>query len=128
MTLYTDEQQITKLFEDGDRALVAADVAGLSRIFADDYLQYDEAGRSSTKQNVLDNLKSGAIRYISMTSTGRQIRLLNKEFAIVHGSEEDQVEQSGKLFLVRYIYMDVVAKRSGEWQIVVSQLARPVDI
>ena len=32
------EQQIVKLFEDGDRALMAADIAELSRIFADDYI------------------------------------------------------------------------------------------
>ena len=53
-----DEQQILKLFEDGDRALIAADVAELSRIFADDYIQYDESGESRTKQNVIKNLET----------------------------------------------------------------------
>ena len=75
----SDEQQIVKLFEDGDRALIAADLAELSRIFADDYVQYDETGRTSTKRDVLNNLKSGAIRYVSMISTGRHIRLLSRE-------------------------------------------------
>ena len=112
-------------FEDGDRALIAADIAELSRIFADDYLQYDESGKSFTKQEVIDNLKSGAIRYISMISTDRHIRLLSDDAAIVHGSEEDEVEQGGRCFPVRYIYMDVVVKRNGMWQIVGSQLARP---
>ena len=69
MPAETDKQQIAKLFEDGDRALIAADLAELSRIFADDYIQYNETGRPSTKQDVLNNLKSGAIRYISMIST-----------------------------------------------------------
>jgi uncharacterized protein (TIGR02246 family) len=123
--LQSDEQQILKLFEDGDRALMAADVAELSRIFADDYVQYDESGDSSTKQDVINNLKTGTIRYLSMTSTGRQIRLLNDELAIVHGSEEDDVEQGGRRFPARYIYMDVVVKRNGRWQIVGSQLATP---
>jgi hypothetical protein len=41
------KEQILKLFEDGDRALIAADIAELSRIFADDYVQYDESGRAS---------------------------------------------------------------------------------
>jgi uncharacterized protein (TIGR02246 family) len=123
----SDEQQILKLFEDGDRALMAADVAELSRIFADDYVQYDESGDSSTKQDVINNLKTGTIRYLSMTSTGRRIRLLSDELAIVHGSEEDDVEQGGRRFPVRYIYMDVVLKRNGRWQIVGSQLARPAE-
>jgi uncharacterized protein (TIGR02246 family) len=121
----SDEQQILKLFEDGDQALMAADVAELSRIFADDYLQYDETGDSSTKQDVINNLKTGTIRYLAMTSTGRRIRLLSDELAIVHGSEEDDVEQGGRRFPVRYIYMDVVVKRNGRWQIVGSQLAKP---
>jgi Domain of unknown function (DUF4440) len=120
----SDEQQIVKLFEDGDRALMVADLAELSRVFADDYIQYDESGKPFTKQDVINNLKSGTIRYVSMISTGRRIRLLSEEVAIVHGSEEDEVEQGGKRFPVRYVYMDVVVKRNGEWQIVGSQLAR----
>lgn len=119
-----DEQQILKLFEDGDRALIAADVVELSRIFADDYIQYDEFGESLTKQDVINNLQTGTIHYLSMVSTGRRIRLLSNELAIVHGSEEDDVEQGGQRFPVRYIYMDVVVKRNGRWQIVGSQLAK----
>ena len=122
-----DERQILRLFEDGDRALIAADLAELSRIFADDYIQYDESGNPSTKQDVLNNLKTGATRYLSMTSTGRHIRLLRDDIAIVHGSEDDEVEQGGKRFNIRYIYTDVVIKRCGRWQIVASQLARLLD-
>ena len=120
----TDEQQILKLFEDGDRALMAADATELSRIFADDYVQYDESGKSSTKKDVIDNLASGAIRYVSMISTGRRIRLLSDEVAVVHGSEEDEVEQRGRRFPVSYIYMDVVIRRGRNWQIVESQLSK----
>jgi hypothetical protein len=120
----SDEQQILQLFEEGDRALIAADAAELSRILADDYIQYDESGESFTKRDVLSNLRTGAIRYISMVSTGRRIRLLSEDLAIVHGSEEDDVEQGGRRFPVRYFYMDVVMKRNGRWQIVGSQLAK----
>ena len=120
-----DKLEIQKLFEDGDRALIAADQAALARIFADDYTQYNESGKSFTKQDVINNLISGAIRYLSMISTGRQIRLLTDNLALVHGSEEDEVEQAGRRFQVRYIYTDVVMKRDGRWQIVASQLAKP---
>jgi uncharacterized protein (TIGR02246 family) len=121
----TDELQILKLFEDGDRALIAADVDELSRIFADDYVQYDERGLSFTKRDVVENLTAGKIRYISMSSTGRKIRMLRDDIAIVHGSEEDEVEQGGGRFPVRYIYMDIVMKREGAWKIIASQLAKP---
>jgi uncharacterized protein (TIGR02246 family) len=120
----SDQQQILKLFEDGDRALIAADVAELARIFADDYVQYDESEKSFTKQDVIGNLSSGKIRYVSMISTGRRIRILRDDVAVVHGSEEDEVEQGRRRFHVRYLYMDVVMKRSGRWQIVESQLVK----
>lgn len=123
--LLDDEQQILKLFEDGDRALIAADTSELARIFADDYIQYDESGQPHTKQDVIDNLKTGQIRFIAMTSTGRRIRMLMDDVAIVHGSEEDIVEQASRRFPVSYLYMDVVVKRNGLWQIVGSQLLTP---
>jgi len=120
-----DEQEIIKLFADGDRALITADVEELRRIYADDYAQQDEAGTISNRQEVIDRLTSGAIRFVSMTSTGRRIRLLRDDVAVVHGSEDDVVEQGGKRVLARYVYMDVVMKRGGKWQIVASQLACP---
>jgi uncharacterized protein (TIGR02246 family) len=122
-----DEREILKLFIDGDRALIATDLAALSHIFADDYIQYDESGKAFTREDVLTNLKSGAIRYLSMTSTGRRIRLLTDDVALVHGSEDDEVEQAGRRFQVRYAYTDIVIKRDGKWQIVASQLAKPAE-
>ena len=113
-----------RLFEDGDRAFIAADAAQLSRIFADDYVQYDESGTAATKAEVIEKLKSGKVRFVSMVSTGRRVRILRDDVAVVHGSEEDEVEQSGKRVSIRYIYMDVVQKRDGRWQIVASQLAK----
>ena len=118
-----DEQQIIRLFEDGDRALITADVEELRRVYADDYVQQDEKGTMFTRQDVIDRLTSGKIRFVSMTSTGRRIRLLRDDVAIVHGSEDDLVEQAGERFPVRYVYMDVVMKRGDRWQIVASLLA-----
>jgi uncharacterized protein (TIGR02246 family) len=122
-----DEQQILALHEAGDRALMSADLAGLARIFADDYVQYNEAGKAFTKQDVLDNFRTGAIRYPSIVSTGRRIRVFG-DTAVVHGSESDEVENEGKRFAVRYVYLDVLRKFDGEWKIVASQLARVAGV
>ncbi len=126
MNTEDDEQEIQALFSAGDRALMGGDVAALARIFADDYVQYDASGKAFTKQEVLDNLRSGGVRYPSIISTGRRIRVFG-EMAIVHGSESDEVEAEGKRLPVRYLYMDVVCKRAGRWQIVGSQLVKPVE-
>jgi ketosteroid isomerase-like protein len=122
----TEEQQILALHEAGDKALMSADVAVLAQIFADDYVQYNEAGKAFTKQDVLNNFRTGAIRYPSIVSTGRKIRLFG-DTAVVHGSESDEVESDGKRFSVRYVYLDVLRKCAGEWKLVASQLARPME-
>ena len=121
-----DEQQILALHEAGDKALMSADVAVLAQIFADDYVQYDPSGRPFTEQQVLENLRTSTVRYPSIVSTGRTIRLFG-DFAIVHGSEDDIVEAEGHRFPARYLYMDVVVKRNGQWQIVASLLAKPEE-
>ena len=120
-----DEQQILALHEAGDKALMSADLAALAQIFADDYVQYNEDGKAFTKQHVLNNFRSGAIRYPSIVSTGRKIRVFG-DTAVVHGSESDEVEADGKRFSVRYVYLDVLRKRDGVWKLVASQLARPL--
>lgn len=121
-----NEQQILALHEAGDKALMSGDLTALERIFADDYVQYNEAGKAFTKKDVLNNFRTGAIRYPSIVSTGRTVRIFC-DIAIVQGSESDQVESNGKRSAVRYVYLDVLRKRDGEWKLVASQLARPVE-
>src|SRR5713101_3472868 len=109
---HNDEQQILAMHEAGDKALMSADLAVLAQIFADDYVQYNESGKAFTKQDVLNNFRTGAIRYPSIVSTGRQIRVFG-DTAVVHGSESDEVETGGKRFAVCYVYLDGLRKRDG---------------
>lgn len=121
-----EESEILALFEAGDRALISGDPAELERIYAEDYVQCDDQGNFRTKQELIHSLTSGQLRFLSMTSTGRCIRTFG-DFAVVHGSERDEVEQSGQCFVVSYLYMDVVVRREGRWLIVGSQLSRLKD-
>ncbi len=91
----SNEEHILNLFEEGDKALMAADVESRSQIFADDYIQYDDSGRPHTKQAILETLRSGALRYPSIVSTQRTVRLFG-DTAVVHGSESDEVERAGQ--------------------------------
>src|ERR1700687_2613391 len=122
---HKDERQILALHEAGDQALMSADLSVLAQILADDYVQYNESGKAFTKQDVLNNFRTGAIRYPSIVSTGRKIRVFGAT-AVVHGAESDEVESDGKRFSVRYVYLDVLRKQNGEWKLVASQLARPM--
>ena len=89
-----DERQIIRLFEDGDRALMSVDVREMERIYGEDYVQCDESGKLSTRADLIRNLTSAEIRFMSMRSTGRQVRVFG-DSAVVHGSEEDEIERDG---------------------------------
>jgi len=121
-----EERKIHELFDGADRALMSADIEKLSHVFAEDYVQYDAAGHAFPKREVLENLRSAAVRYPVIKSISRRVRLFG-EMAIVHGAEMDEVEAGGKRFPVHYLYMDVVLKRDGRWQIVGSQLVKPTE-
>ena len=58
MSIDNDEQQILALHEAGDKALMSANLAVLAQIFADDYVQYNEAGTAFTKQDVQSHARS----------------------------------------------------------------------
>lgn len=122
----SEEQKIHELFDGADRSLMAADIEALAEVFAEDYVQYDAAGRAFPKREVLENLRTGTMRYPVIQSTARRVRLFG-DMAIVHGAEMDEIEAGGKRFPVHYLYMDVVLKRGGRWQIVGSQLVKPAE-
>jgi hypothetical protein len=123
----SDEQEVIKLFEDGDRALMSVDRAEIERIYSEDYIQSDEFGVLTTRADLIRNITSGGTKFLEMKSLGRRARLFG-DFAVVHGSEEDQIERSGERQKIEYVYMDVVVRREGHWRIVASQLARPVQV
>lgn len=124
---FDDKEQIEALYHAADRALVLADVDALGRFLAGDYIQYDAAGHPHTRAHILENFRTGVIRYPSIVSTGRVIRLFGNT-AVVHGSEDDEVVTGGHRVSVRYLYLDVLLKRDGEWKFVSSQLARPMEV
>ena len=125
MSVQDDEvREITALFEAGDRALERADVNALAKLFADEWVQYDPKGQSRTKAEVFANLQRGSVRYPSIRSTGRDVRIFG-DMAVVHGSETDEVESDRHRTTEKYLYLDVLQKRGGQWQIVSSLLAKP---
>jgi uncharacterized protein (TIGR02246 family) len=121
-----EERELVALFESADRALERADLHALAKLFADDWVQYDPKGRSRTKAEVFANLERGTVRYPSIRSTSRDVRIFG-DMAVVHGSETDEVESEGHRTTERYLYLDVLQKREGQWRIVSSLLAKPAS-
>ena len=47
--MLNDEQPLIQSLKMATRALISAEVSELTRIFADDYVQYDESGKAATR-------------------------------------------------------------------------------
>ena len=124
MSEVDDEQQILALHEAGDRALMSADVDILAQIFADDYVQHNESGQAFTKQDVLNNFGTGEIRYPSIISTGRTIRVFG-EMAVVNSRFHQQYSGDSKESAGEFLLTDVWVKRDGRWQAVSRHASRP---
>ena len=100
------------LFEDGDRALMSADCGRTAahlrrRLCAVRRVRqaFHSAGSVAQSHFWRDSIS------LDESRTGRRIRILRDDVAVVHGSEDDVIEQGGEPLPVRYVYMDVVMKR-----------------
>jgi hypothetical protein len=72
-----------------------ADAAELRRIYAQEYVQYDDRGEGSTRGDLISKLTSANTRFLSMVSNARVVRMLSDTVAIVPGSGEDEIERDG---------------------------------
>ena len=120
-----DEQQILALHEAGDRALMSADLAALARIFADDYVQYNEAGKLSPSRMCWTIFGRGRFVIRRLFPPGARFAY-SATLRSCMGRNRTRSRPVESDSAVRYVYLDVLRKCDGEWKLVASQLARPV--
>jgi ketosteroid isomerase-like protein len=112
------EQELIKLENDWNNALVKRDVAALSRILADDYASIDpDDGSIITKAQSLADLKSGADVVTSAVSDEWKVRVYG-DTAVVFGRETVKEEYKGKDVSGQYRFIDTWIKKDGRWQCV----------
>jgi hypothetical protein len=119
------EQQVREMERLKHEAHTKGDKDAFNRIYADDYVAINAAGRTSNKQDLIKfNTGLGQVLYESHTSTDMTIRSFT-DFAIVTGTytfkykKPARGDDSGQ-----YRYTTVYVLRSGQWQIVAEQFTR----
>ena len=86
-TVSADEKTIRSLEEQERMAVLNEDVAGLERLWADEFIVNNPQNEISADRNaVLNRVKRGLIRYSTFERRIEAIRF-NKDIAIVMGSE-----------------------------------------
>jgi ketosteroid isomerase-like protein len=105
-------------------AMLKGNSAALSALLADDYTAITAKGAIQTKEQAIDNLRSGALQFTSLSISDRKVRIYGStavvtSLAELTGNRNDQ-EMTG-----RYRYTRVyVRNQMGQWKIVSFEASR----
>ena len=117
-----DEQQILKdRFREYTEALTKRDLAALDKIWAEGYTFTNGRGEFLTKKDRMENIKSGATQFDSISREDEEIRVFG-DTAVVTGRVVLKVIYSGKESSGPYRFINVWVKMQGRWQIVANQI------
>lgn len=97
-------------------AMIAVDIAKLSQIVADDWIE-GYPGKAVTKAKFLDNVKSGKKKLEACEFGPRDVKVLG-DVAVLQGSVTETRISDGQRSTIRVAYMDVWVKRGDRWVVV----------
>ncbi len=116
-------QSVKQLEHDWIDAVKAGDADKLGQILADDWSGIGYDGSKQTKQSILADVKSGAIKFESYEFGPMDVKVLGS-VAVVQGSDTEKSTTGGKDTSGKWAWMDVFVKRDGKWVVVRSQSAK----
>jgi ketosteroid isomerase-like protein len=102
-------------------ALTKHDLAALDKIWAEGYTFTNGRGQFLTKKERMENIKTGATQFDSISREEEEIRVFG-DTAVVTGRIVLKALYSGKESSGPYRFINVWAKLKGHWQIVANQI------
>jgi ketosteroid isomerase-like protein len=114
------QDEIKKLEEERNGAIVHGDAAALDRLSSADYTVISEWGQVLTKAQMLDGFKSGAIKFESREESDLNIRVYGNS-ALVIGRVVEKGTQNGKSMSPQVRFSRVYVKEKGKWVAVSTQ-------
>jgi len=119
------EQQVLQAEKDRFAAMQKVDEAALNRLLSDDLTYVHTSALLQTKKEFIDSLKSGAIKYVSMTPSESdwKVRIIGN-VALVNGAAAVHVVDHGKDLHFKLRYTTVHTNRSGSWQLLAWEATR----
>ena len=116
--------EIEQLEEAWRTAMVKGDSAALEKLLADDYAGITAKGAIQTKEQAIQNLKSGALQLTALEISDRKIRVYGAT-AVVTSVAELTGGKSDAEVTGRYRYTRVYVRNpQGQWKIVSFEASR----
>lgn len=115
----SDIAAIKQIEKDIGDAMVAVDIEKLARIFADDWATTVPAGKMATvtKESILSDFKSGNDKLEAFELGPMDVQVFG-DIAIAHGSSIEKRTRNGQDASGRFVWMDILERRAGNWVVV----------
>lgn len=115
-----DQEALTKLNQQYDRAIVGNDVKALERIFHADFIYTNPDGETRTREQQLAFARSGYLQFESGVSDSVRIRIYGNT-AVMTGRFTAKGKFKGQDLTVNERYTAVWVKTGNRWQLVAEQ-------
>jgi ketosteroid isomerase-like protein len=112
--------EILRLEEERNRAIVAGDFAALDRMTSDDYTFITLRGELRTKAEIVRGFKSGSFKYEARRISDLNVRLYGTT-AVVTGRSTQKGTEDGKDYSGDYRFTRVYVQQRGRWVTVALQ-------
>ena len=117
------EQSIKAMTEQDRQAGLKGDVATLDKLLADDFITIRVNGATFTKAEVLENFKSGKLKYEAIEISDMKVRVYG-DTALVNATANVKGHFGATDLSGQYRSVRVWVKRKGQWQSVSFQSTR----
>jgi len=114
------KQEILRIEDERNRAVVSGDAAALDRLTAADYTFITLRGELRTKDEIVKGFRSGAFHYDTRTISDLTVRVYGNT-AIVVGRSNQKGSENGKDYSGDYRFTRVYVKQGGQWETVALQ-------
>lgn len=113
---------LKQLERDLGDAMVAVDMDKLNQIYVGDFASVRSSGKMSTKESILDDMKSGNGKLESFELGPMDVQAVG-DVAVVHGSVTEKRMRDGKEVSGQFVWMNLLENRAGKWVVVRSAVA-----
>jgi len=119
----SDEQAVRQTLNELYAALGRNDVAALDRIYADSYTLVNESGELTTKAPRLAAIKSGELKYESISFDEVNVRLYGNT-AVATLRSMSKAQSKGQEIGGQFRVTLTLVKMKGRWQVVAAHVTR----
>jgi ketosteroid isomerase-like protein len=117
------EDQINKFEEEWANGAMKGDTSVIERLEADDIISTDPSGKVTDKQQDVQALKSGELKFETVKLSDMKVRVYGNT-AVATGTNMVKGSYKGQDISGSYRFTDTWVKRNGKWQAVASQATK----